>query len=97
MASDKDSVYNSIKHYAKLVNEAEAACEAATAALHTPISTVSSNWEGASGEAMVQALEATAIKIRKISTALSTLENQMYVRARSIYNNWPEPESDVEP
>ena len=97
MLSDKGSVYSSIKSYAKLANDASEACEAAAAALRTPISTVSSNWDGASGDAMVQALEAAVIKIRKISTELNALENQMYLRARSIYNNWPEPETDLEP
>ena len=97
MVSDKTSVYNNIKQYAKLVDAAEKACQAAALALRTPISTVSSNWEGASGEAMVQALEATVVKLGKISTKLNTLENQMYRHANSIYNNWPVPETDLEP
>jgi len=90
MSSGKDSMLGNANYYAGVVAAAKRGCEEAAQALTSPQSMVSENWQGASGTAMVSALERIKAEIEALGIQLSSLESQMRAHARSIYNNWPE-------
>lgn len=95
MASDKEKMLRSANSYAGYVSDAKKACKSARDALSSPISTISEEWNGASGEAMKSALEDMKSELNLLYNRLATLESQMRTRANTIYNSWPE-EEDVD-
>ena len=90
MASAKDTMLSSATYYISKVTIAKNACESAAQNMISPQYIVSSNWSGASGDTMAQALDDLRFEINKAYGRLVTLESQMRNQADSIYYNWPE-------
>lgn len=90
MASAKDTMLSSANYYISKVTTAKNACDSAARNMISPQYVVSSNWSGASGDAMAQALDNLRFEINKAYGRLVTLESQMRNQANSIYYNWRE-------
>ena len=94
MASEKERMLSAAYSYAGAVAAAKTACDEACANLNAAREEINSNWNGEAANAMYSALTNWQAEVTKLSGKLSSIQAQMTSHAKSIYNSWPEEESE---
>lgn len=92
--SNKGDVLTKANEYAAALASAAGHCEAAARAMLPVQSDVAENWQGNSGAAMEQKLDDLRFQINQIYAKFTAAGSQAKHDGRSVYNNWPEENTE---